>query len=324
MFLMMLVFGVVLVLTFAVVLLMTRPTPAERTIEDRIAKLQTTQNVIPSPLEKATSELIKQTHLSTIPRLDSLLQHWRLMYEIHLLIQQAESQWSVAGVVACSLGLGLSGYAVGYYELPSALIALLPALVLAASPFLVLRYQRTRRLREFNRHLPEAIDLMSRALRAGHSLTAAVEIVGDESPEPVRSEFRAVYQQQNFGLPAREALVQLAHRIPLPELNFVVTAILLQKETGGNLVEVLDRTTAVIRERLRIQGEVRIYTAQGRLTGWILSLLPIAMFFLLSLANRGYTRVLVEDPTGRKLVYTGLGLMVVGGLAIRKIVNVKI
>jgi tight adherence protein B len=112
--------------------------------------------------------------------------------------------------------------------------------------------------------------------------------------------------------------------MPLPELGFIVTAILLQRETGGNLVEVLDRTTAVIRERLHIQGEIRIYTAQGRLTGWILSALPIAMFFLLSVANRGYTRVLIEDPTGRKLVYGGLSLMVVGALAIRKIVDVKV
>jgi tight adherence protein B len=323
MFLMVLVFSAVLVLTFGVVLVMTRPTSTERTIEGRIAKLQTTQNVAVAT-EVPASDLIKPTHLSANARLDTVLQGWRLMHHIHLLIQQAESGWSVTGVLACSLALGLVGYGIGYYELPSPLLALLPALFAATSPVLVLRYQRSRRLREFNRYLPESIDLMSRALRAGHSLTAAIEIVGDESPEPVRSEFRAVYQQQNFGLPAREALVQLAHRIPLPELNFVVTAILLQKETGGNLVEVLDRTTAVIRERLRIQGEVRIYTAQGRLTGWILSLLPVAMYFLLSLANRGYTRVLVEDPTGRKLVYAGLGLMVLGGLAIRKIVNVKI
>ena len=323
MFLMGLVFAVILVLTFGVVLLMTRPTSTERTIEGRIAKLQSAQNAA-APPQDAGDNLVKQTHLSSVPQLDALLQGWRLMHRIHLLIQQAESNWSVAGVLACSLALAIAGYGIGFYELPNALVALLPALAAAGSPFLVLRYQRSRRLREFNKHLPEAIDLMSRALRAGHSLTAAIEIVGDESPEPVRSEFRSVYQQQNFGLPAREALVELAHRVPLPELNFVVTAILLQKETGGNLVEVLERTTAVIRERLRIQGEVRVYTAQGRMTGWILSLLPIAMFFLLSLANRGYTRVLVEDPLGRKLVYTGLGLMVLGGLIIRKIVNVKI
>ncbi len=183
-------------------------------------------------------------------------------------------------------GAGRGGYALGYYELPNPFYALLPAVVFAVMPFLLLRWQRARRLRNFNRHLPEAIDLMARALRAGHSVPAAIEIIGDEMPEPVRGEFREVYRQQTFGLPTREALVQLGHRVPLPELNFVITAMLLQKETGGNLVEVLERTAAVIRERLRLQGEIRIYTAQGRMTGWILSLLPVAMFFLMSLANR--------------------------------------
>ncbi len=262
--------------------------------------------------------------MSEIPWLDRLLRRWSLGKTIQLLIARAQSLWSVSGVLAWSLGLAVAGYGVGYYELPSLAIAGLPALFCAALPFLYLRYKHHRRLKEFSRHLPESIDLMSRALRAGHSLTAAIEIISEESPEPVRSEFREVYRQQNFGIPARESLVQLARRIPLPELNFVVTAILLQKETGGNLVEVLDRTTAVIRERLRIQGEIRVHTAQGRLTGWILSLLPVVMFFLLSLANRGYTRVLIEDPLGRELIYTGVGLIVLGGLVIRKIVGVKI
>ena len=323
MFLMGLIFLVVLLLTFGIVLVMTRPTAAERTIEGRIAKLRPMPGNS-GPMDDDSSVIIKQTPLSKNPRLDTLLRRWKLVRKIQKLIARAESLWSVSGVLAWSLGLAVAGYAIGYYELPNLAIALLPALGCAALPFLFLRYQHARRLKEFNRYLPESIDLMSRALRAGHSLTAAIEIIGEESPEPVRSEFREVYRQQNFGIPAREALIQLARRIPLPELNFVVTAILLQKETGGNLVEVLDRTTAVIRERLRIQGEIRIHTAQGRLTGWILSLLPVVMFFLLSLANRGYTRVLIEDPTGRKLIYTGVGLIVLGGLIIRKIVSVKI
>ena len=323
MFLMGLIFFLVLLLTFGTVLVMTRPTAAERTIEGRIAKLRVAPTGAVEP-DEDSSAIIKQTRLSKNPQLDALLRRWRLVSKIQKLIARAESLWSVSSVLAWSLGLAVAGYAIGYYEFPSLAIALLPALGCAALPFLFLRYQHTRRLKEFNRYLPESIDLMSRALRAGHSLTAAIEIIGEESPEPVRSEFREVYRQQNFGIPAREALIQLARRIPLPELNFVVTAILLQKETGGNLVEVLDRTTAVIRERLRIQGEIRIHTAQGRLTGWILSLLPVVMFFLLSLANRGYTRVLIEDPTGRKLIYTGVGLIVLGGLIIRKIVSVKI
>ncbi len=323
MFLMGLIFFVVLLLTFGTVLVMTRPTAAERTIEDRIAKLLPMSGSSEA-MDDDSSVIIKQTPLSKNPRLDTLLRRWKLVKKIQRLIARAESLWSVSGVLASSLGLAVAGYAIGYYEFPSLAIALLPALGCAALPFLFLRYKQMRRLKEFNRYLPESIDLMSRALRAGHSLTAAIEIIGEESPEPVRSEFREVYRQQNFGIPAREALLQLARRIPLPELNFVVTAILLQKETGGNLVEVLDRTTAVIRERLRIQGEIRTHTAQGRLTGWILSLLPVVMFFLLSLANRGYTRVLIEDPMGRILIYIGVGLIVLGGLVIRKIVNVKI
>lgn len=323
MFLIGLVFCFVLLLTFVVILLLTRPTAAERVIEGRIARLGASQPGI-AGLKDEIAELVKRTRLSEVSWLDTLLRKISLVEKIQLLISQAKSSWSVGGVLGSSLMMAVFGYIIGLYELPGAAIALVPALALAALPFLLLRLRGARRLKEFNRHLPEAIDLMSRALRAGHSLTAAIEIVGDESPEPVRSEFREVYRQQNFGLPAREALVQLGQRIPLPELNFVITAMLLQRETGGNLVEVLDRTTTVIRERLRIQGEIRIYTAQGRMTGWILSLLPIAMFFLLGMANRGYTRVLVEDPTGRKLVFTGLGLMLLGTLAIRKIVNVKV
>jgi len=323
MFLNSLIFVAVLLLTFAVIFLVIRPTASERTIDERITKLRHASDPIPVPAEDGTT-LIKLTRFSQIACLDRLLQRFAWAHRIQLMIEQAESSWSVPKVLGGALGLALAGYAVGCYELPGGWLPLFPAVVLGAAPFLILRFQKQRRLREFSRHLPEAIDLMSRALRAGHSLTAAIEIVGEECPEPVRTEFREVYRQQNFGLPARDALLQLAHRMPLPELGFVVTAMLLQRETGGNLVEVLDRTTVVIRERLRIQGEIRIYTAQGRMTGWILSLLPIAMYFLLSLANRGYTCVLLEDPTGRKLVYGGLVLMVVGSLAIRKIVDVKV
>jgi tight adherence protein B len=322
MFLTVTIFLLVLLLSFAVVMLLTRPSTAERVIEGRITRLRGAGEA--DLQEDDPEQLIKRTRLGTMPWLDELLQSIRLAQRVQLLIVQAESSWNV-GTVLCSSGaLAIAGFAVGYYELPNLWYAPLPALAFGLSPFLYLRWQRARRLRAFNRYLPEAIDLMARALRAGHSVAAAIEIVAEESPEPVRSEFREVYRQQNFGLPARDALMQLGQRIPLAELNFVVTAMLLQKETGGNLVEVLDRTAGVIRERLRIEGEIRIYTAQGRMTGWILSLLPVAMFFLLSLANRAYCRVLVEDPTGRKLVLAGLGLMLIGGLAIRKIVNVRV
>ncbi len=323
MFLTGLIFGGVALLSFAVILMMTRPTAVERAVENRISKLRDALQV-GTNLADDGGPIIKVTRLSEIVCLDCLLQKLKCAHWLQSLIDQAQSSWSVPKVVGSAGGLALAGFVGTYCVMPHASVALVPAVVLATLPFLALRFQKQQRFWEFNRHLPEAIDLMSRALRAGHSLTAAIEIVGEECPEPVRSEFREVYRQQNFGLPMRDALVQLAQRIPQPELGFVITAMMLQRETGGNLVEVLDRTAGVIRDRLRIQGEIRIYTAQGRLTGWILSALPVAMFFLLTAVNRGYTRVLVEDPFGRKLVYTGLGLMIVGGLLIRKIVDVKV
>ena len=139
---------------------------------------------------------------------------------------------------------------------------------------------RANRLKRFNQALPDALDLITRALRAGHSISAAIEIVGQEAVEPVRAEFREVSRRQNFGLPHREALLELASRVPSQDLQFVITAMLVQKETGGNLVDTLERTAAVVRDRMRIQGEVRTYTAQGRMTGYILGALPIIMFFL--------------------------------------------
>lgn len=323
MFLIVLIFVFVLVMSFTVVALVTRPSSVERVIEGRIAKLSGSPGDDPGPPEESM-QIVKQRRLSEVPWLDACLQNLRLAQRVEFLIAQAESSWTVGGVLGSCVLLGLAGCGVGYYELSNLIVSLLSGLALAFSPLLLLRWQRSRRMKAFSRQLPDAIDLMARALRAGHSVSAAIEIVGEESAEPVRGEFREVYRQQMFGLPTREALLQLAARVPLPELNFVVTAMLLQKETGGNLVELLDRTAGVIRERVRIAGEIRIYTAQGRMTGWILSLLPVAMFFLLSLANRSYSRVLVEDPTGQKLVYAGLVLMAIGGLVIRKIVNVKI
>lgn len=316
------IFAAVLVISFLVIMLVTRPTSSERVIEERIARLR--QGANPAVPEHEEAPIIKLTRLSDIVCVDCMLQRCQCAHRVQRMIEQAGSSWNVSRVIGAGAGLAILGFVAAYFELSSALVSLVVALALAIAPLLVLRYQKQRRLLEFNRYLPEAIDLMSRALRAGHSIAAAIEIVGEECPEPVCTEFREVYRQQNFGLPLRDALLQLAQRMPLPELGFIVTAILLQRETGGNLVEVLDRTTAVIRERLRIQGEIRIYTAQGRLTGWILSALPVAMFFLLSLANRGYTRVLIEDPTGRRMVYGGLTLMVVGAFAIRKIVDVKV
>jgi len=318
-----LVFVVILALTFVVLIFLTHPSAEDRAVQARVAGIQAGASAH-AYLGEDLPEFLKYTKLSKINWLDKLLQRWNLAHEIQLLLAQAESSWSVSMVFGGAAGSAALGFAIAYYWLSETAVAVVIALLFAALPFFLLHAKRARRMRRFDRTLPEAIDLITRALRAGHSMGAAIEIVGTEAPEPVRSEFREVYRQQNFGLPQREALLQLSRRMPTADLRFVITAMLVQKETGGNLVDILDRTVAVIRERLRIEGEVRIYTAQGRLTGVILALLPLVMFFLINLANHNYTRVLLEDPLGKQLIYAGLTAMVLGGLVIRKIVNVKV
>jgi tight adherence protein B len=183
--------------------------------------------------------------------------------------------------------------------------------------------KRGRRLKAFNKSLPDAIDMMARSLRAGHSMGASIELIAEQSPEPLAAEFVQVYQEQRLGLHFRDALLHMGARVPSRDLQFLITAILVQKETGGDLTEILDRASHVIRDRVRIEGEVRTHTAQGRLTGWILGLLPIIMLVLINIVSPGYSAILFHDPTGQKLLYTGGALIILGGLIIRKIVNVQ-
>jgi tight adherence protein B len=152
-------------------------------------------------------------------------------------------------------------------------------------------------------------------------MSASINVVAEQAAEPIRSEFSEVFKQQNFGLPLRDAMQQMLDRVPSQDLRVLVTGILVQKETGGNLAEILDRTANTIRERLKIQGEIKTHTAQGRMTGYILCALPIIMLVVINFLNPGYSAVLVNTPTGRMLSYLGVGLLCLGGFIIRQIIN---
>jgi tight adherence protein B len=165
---------------------------------------------------------------------------------------------------------------------------------------------------------------MARCLMAGHSMGSSIEMVAEQAPEALASEFVQVFQQQRLGLHFRDALLQLGSRVPSRDLQFLITAILVQKETGGDLTEILARASHVIRERVRIQGEVETRTAQGRLTGWILGLMPLVMLALINIISPGYSDILFHDPLGQDLLYAGAVLILVGAVIIRKIVNVQV
>ena len=206
----------------------------------------------------------------------------------------------------------------------TSLISIALSIAAGSGPFVYLYIRREIRFRQFSDLLPEAVDLMSRGLRAGHSIQAVLEMVGNEIADPVGIEFRALHKEQSLGLPIRDAMKDLIDRVPIDDMRFLATAILLQKESGGNLAQILDKTSAVIRERARLRGQLRIYTAQGRITGYLLGAAPFIMFALINIINHDYEKTLFTDPFGLKMVYFGLGLMVIGILAIRKIIDIKV
>jgi tight adherence protein B len=189
-------------------------------------------------------------------------------------------------------------------------------------PYCYIRYMARRRFNAFEELFPDAISLMARALRAGHALTATLALVAEETPEPVKSEFRALSEQHNYGLPMQQVLRTFAKRIPMIDVQFFATAVLTQRETGGNLSEVLDNLAGVMRDRFRVRRQLQVLTAQGRTTGWFLAAVPIAVAIGMYMLDPAQMRGFIADPTGFRLLLTALLLELIGMVAIRRIVSV--
>jgi tight adherence protein B len=315
------VFVAILAVTFIVMIVALRPTTSEQNLQKR---LRTIERASAGGIPDDATDLLRQEKLSDVPWLNDLMLQTGGFRKLQKLLTQAESSWTVGKLISLSGILLVAGTWIASLRAPSFVLAVLAGIALASLPFMVLFAKRWKRLRKFEELLPDTIDLMARALRAGHTITSSIEMVASEGSEPVATEFRHVFEEQNFGLPLREAMLNLADRVPLPDVSFLVTAILVQKETGGNLAEVLDKAAVVIRERFRLRGQLRVYTAQGRMTGWILASLPFIMFVLLNLVNPAYERILLTDPLGRKLIYVGVVLMVTGAWVIRRVIDIKV
>lgn len=307
-------------LIFGLAVLLGRPSPDQKALERRLAIVKSSGDGSLSPA------LELDLYLKTLKRgsfgwLEDLVAGSAFARKIQLLILQSDSSTAVGTVMAQCLGLAIALGGTAAIVTYNALIAVPLALLGAYLPLGILSFKCKKRMSAFNKALPECIDIIARSLRAGHSLVAAIAIVADQAAEPAKTEFNEVYKKQNYGLPFREALMQLLDRVPSQDLRVLVTGILVQKDTGGNLAEILDRILFVIKERMRIQGEIKIHTAQGRMTGWILCALPIVMLVLINIVNPGYSNVLFTDPLGKKMLYAGVGMLILGGLIIRQIVN---
>ena len=239
------------------------------------------------------------------------------------MLDQAKLPWTVGRFFSYSAVMVIAGAIAGNVWISGGFAGWIPGLALGAVPFLIVLNKRAARFRRFNLLLPDATDLIARALRAGHSLPSALIMVADEMADPLGPEFRRTADELNYGMPFREALLNLGRRFPLQDLQFLVSAILLQKETGGNLAELLDKTAALLRSRIQLQQKVRVHTAQGKMTGGILVALPFICFAGLSLLRPGYGQLLFDNEIGRKLVYGTLVSMTIGIVVIRRIIQVK-
>jgi len=313
------IFFIVLIAVYAVVVFFTEPSKEDKLVHARLVSLD--RKLAPSTDDDLN--IIKEITFSRIAGLDRFLRNNRVAVGLQLLIQQSDVPWTVGRVVFGSLLMVCLGALLGNWWIAPGIFGWLPGLALGTVPCLFLLEKRRRRFRRFSELLADAIDMMSRALKAGQALPATVETVAQECEDPVASEFRRAADEQNFGLPFRESMINLSRRVPVPDLQFLVTAILVQKETGGNLAEILDKTSHVIRERVRAAGQLRVRTSQGRFAARIVIALPFAMFFLLNLLHPGYAKPLFETPTGQKMLTYAGGMMVIGIVMVQRIVRVK-
>lgn len=262
--------------------------------------------------------------LSQIPVLNTALGRSRSMsLKTQALLDRAGMGLSVGSLFLMSACCGVGVYLIIAVGTDAQLIGVIVGFLACSIPFLYVRYRAAKRMNRFEELFPEAISLIIRALRAGHAFTTGLAMVGEEMTDPVGPEFRIVYDHQNFGMPIEEALKGLGDRIPLLDVRFFVTAVLTQREAGGNLAEVLENLGSVIRDRFKVKRQVRVVTAHARFSGAVLVLLPIACAVVMTLVAPEQMKILVTDPIGIRLVVVAVVLQIVGALAIRRIVDIE-
>ena len=266
----------------------------------------------------------KNETISAIPWISRYLTQLNLGARLQTMLSQANLKWSPGALVLFTVFcFAVPAYLVDL-RTGSVIFSILVGLALGFVPFFFVMFKRGQRFGKFEQGLPDALDLMVSALRVGHSFRAAMGMVTRECADPVSTEFRITFDEQNFGLDLRAALENMKARVPLQDLKIVVTAILIQRESGGNLAEVLEKTAYVIRQRFRLKKQVMVHTAQGRLTGWVLTILPIVLGIGLYMVNPDSMSLLWKRELGIKLLYAAGAMIVIGSIIIQKIVRMEV
>ena len=314
------VFVVVALAAFAVGSMFDQRSARARLLKERLADERKTPER--SPEEELA--LMRDEQLSGIPALDGLLRRSPRISAIQKMLAQAGLNTRAGNFIGLCALAGIIVAIVAFVVSRHIEIAWAAMLVGFLLPYSYASMMRQKRFNKFDELFPEAIDTLARAVRAGHAFTTALEMITNEISEPVAGEFRQLYEEQKFGMPVRDALLNLTERMPSVDVKFFVTAVMLQRETGGNLAEILDNLSYVIRERFKIQRQVRVYTAQGRLTMALLMGMPPVIVLTMMALNPAFIRPLFSDPIGHTLLVGGITLQTVGYFVIRKIIRIQV
>jgi tight adherence protein B len=314
-----LVFVVVSLAAFAGLSLLDQRSAQARLLRDRLSK---TEKPAEQPIQDAA--VIRDEMLSRIPAFDAVLRRSERVSLLQKMLEQGNVNVRAGNfLMLCVVGAAVLGILL-FIAGGSLIFGWAGAILGFFVPYAYASHRRQKRFQRFEEKFPEAIDTLARAVRAGHAFTTALEMIANEVSEPVAGEFRQLYEEQKFGLPVRDALINLAERIPLVDVKFFVTAVMLQRETGGNLAEILDNLSYVIRERFKILRQVRVHTAQGRLTMVLLMALPPTIVAVMLTINRGFILPLFTDPLGHALIVAGITLQTMGYFFIRRIIRIQV
>lgn len=316
-----LVFIFCLFLVLAAYLMATRGSDAKR------ARLR--QRLSEALLHSAHTDdveviLARQELMSEIPWINRVLIELQVATRLKRVLDQADLHITVTRLIMFSVMAGMLAALAASVLTISILVMVAAGLVASALPFIHVFWRRKKRFEQFLEHLPDTLELMSRALSAGHAFSESLQMVSIEMPEPIATEFRKTYEEQNLGLSLKLALENLTQRIPLLDLRLCVTAILIQRETGGNLAEILEKVAYTIRERFRILGDLKTLTTSSRMSAWLLCGLPIFITIVITAMNPDYMSILWSDPRGHKLIAAALFMQITGMLIVRKILRIKI
>jgi tight adherence protein B len=319
-FIAILVFLVVALGAFVAGSLFDQRNAQARLIKDRLANVEKAPERDP----EAELALVRDEQLSKIPAFDTLLRRSARVSAIQDALLQAGMKYRAGNFLVICLICGAAAGIAALVATSNPAIAWAVLLIGGFLPYAFVSYKRQKRFEKIEELFPDAIDTLARAVRAGHAFTTALEMISTEIPEPLASEFRQLFEEQKFGMPVRDALMNLTERVPLVDVKFFVTAVMIQRETGGNIAEILGNLSYVIRERFKIQRQVRVHTAQGRLTMALLMGMPPTVVAILAVFSPEFVRPLFYDPVGHTLIVVSIALQTIGYFVIRKIIKIQV